>query len=496
MGTTAPITNFDPADAYTLADWEVLHAIGEGLLRREPGGDSLVPGIAEDMPEVSDDGQVYTFQLRPDLEFPDGTALTAPQYVDGLERVMELGGRGSDLISLYVTRIEAPDDTTVVFHLNDGYAFFPTLVTGTPYLALHPDALPSDILEPNPETPIYGAGPWYMERYSANEIVLNENPAHDRPEGSPRRIVIRVYGTTEEMSSALSSGTVDMLWRGLDDETSESLADLDDLNVAGVPGGTLHFLTINHADDPTNTHLVRQAVAELIDREAVIETVLGDAFEPAYSPIPPGFSSSVDVFQAVYGEPDLARAIEFLREAGYSEADPAQIELGYPPERFGLDIAAAIEEIELQVESTGLATVTLTAQPWSTYVGDVVDEVYDLAFLGWIPDFPDPHNYLAPFVLDGGLGGSGKNLESSELPGLVREASTEPDMQARSSLYTETQTLFAEDVVTLPLWIERENIAYREDLGGDESLPNPDALNLGPDLQLDFRTVELGTPEG
>jgi ABC-type transport system substrate-binding protein len=99
MGTTAPIGNLDPADAFTLADWEILHAIGEGLLRLEPASGSLVPGIAEGLPEVSDDGRTYTFRLRSDVMFPDGTTLTAPLYVEGIQRVMGLGGSGSDLIS-------------------------------------------------------------------------------------------------------------------------------------------------------------------------------------------------------------------------------------------------------------------------------------------------------------------------------------------------------------------------------------------------------------
>lgn len=486
-----PITNLDPADAFGLGDWEILHAIGEGLLRFEPGGGSLVPGIAENLPEVSDDGRTYTFNLDPDAVFADGTAITAPIYVEQVERALRLGGRGSDLISLYVSSMEAPDDSTVVFTLHDDYAFFPTLVAGTPYLAFHPDAYPADQITPSPEPPVHGTGPWYLEASSETEIVLEANPRYAGAAERPGRIVIRVFETTEQMADALANGDLDLIWRGLDVNTAGSLSEVDGVTVAPVAGGTLHFLTVNHRVDPTAEQPVRQALAELIDREAVIEAALSDAFESAFSPIPPGFLGSADTFRDLYGEPDVAQAIILLTEAGYSETSPAEIELAYPPERFGLAISAAMEEIELQVEATGLATVTLTAQPWNTYVGTVVAGVYDLAFLGWVHDFPDPHNYLAPFILDGGLGGSGQNPVFPELPELLADAAAESDPEERAALYGEVQRLFAEDVVTIPLWIEHQYIAYRDSVSGSEEFSSPESLNVGPTLQLDYRAIEI-----
>lgn len=474
-----------------MSEWEILHAVGGGLLRFEPASGSLVPGVATGMPEVSDEGRTYTFDLRDDVEFPDGTLLDAPLYVDGVERAMRLGGRGSDLISLYVSDVEAPDDTTVVFRLRDAYSFFPTLVAGAPYLALHPDAYPQDELAPMPETPIYGAGPWYIESFRPDEIVLEENPEWADGRATPSRIVVSVFETTEEMADALVAGAVDLIWRGVDSDAAEALSNEEGITVAPVEGGTLQFLTVNHATDPTNESLVRQAIAQLVDRGAVIDATLDDRFEPAYSPIPPSFLGATESFRDVYGEPDIAGAIDLLRQAGATEEDPVEIELAYPPERFGLDTPAAMDALSLQMESTGLAAVTITAEPWNTYVGSVVDGSYDLALLGWLHDYPDPHNYLAPFVLDGGLGGSGQNLGASTLVDLVGTAAREADPEERASLYSEAQSIFAEEVVTIPLWIEHPFIAYRDEVSGDEAYPSPETLNVGASMLLDFRSIEL-----
>jgi peptide/nickel transport system substrate-binding protein len=489
MGTVIPVDSLDPADALTFGDWEILLAINEGLLRREPGDGELVPGIAEDLPEVSDDGLTYTFQLRPEVEFADGTALTAPLYVESIERVMRLGGRSSDLVSLYVSRVEAPDDTTVVFHLKDPIAFFPTLVANAPYSPTHPDTYPDDELVPFPEMPIHGVGPWSLVSFSESEIVLEPNPRYYGDQATTRRISITKFETPEELANALVGDHIDFGWRGVDDEAATLLSETEGVTVEAIPGGTLHFLSVNHGLTPTDDPAVRQAIAELVDRQAILEEVLGGAFVPAFSPVPPGYVGSSDSFLDSYGDPDITQAIDLLREAGYSETNRAEIELAYPPERFGLEIAAAMEVLELQIEATGLVEVTLTSQPWNTYVGDVVAGTYNLAFLGWLHDFPDTFNYLAPFVLAGGIGGSGENLENPEMVDLLTDAGMTFDEDERSRLYVDVQTMFAEDVVTVPLWIDHPYVAYRDSVVGSPEFDNPQSLNIGEAMLLDFRSI-------
>jgi peptide/nickel transport system substrate-binding protein len=492
MGTVTPVDSLDPADALTFGDWEILQAVNEGLLRREPGDGELIPGIAEDLPEVSDDGLTYTFHLRPEVAFADGTALTAPMYVASIERVMRLGGRSSDLVSLYVSSVEAPDDETVVFHLRDRFAFFPILVANAPYSPTHPDVYPEEELVPLPAAPINGVGPWTLVDYSESEIVLEPNPEYYGGPVGANRLVIRTFETPEEMASALVGGHIDFAWRGVDRQAAALLSDTEGVSVEVVPGGTLHFLTVNHGLAPTDDPIVRQAIAQLVDRETVVEEVLGGAFVPAFSPVPPGYAGSSDSFLETYGDPDISRAIDLLEEAGYTETNRAEIELAYPPERFGLEIAAAMEELELQIESTGLVEVTLTTQPWNTYVGDVIGGAYHLAFLGWLHDFPDTYNYLGPFVLAGGVGGSGDNLENPEMIDLLTEAGMTFDGSERSRLYGEVQSLFAEDVVTIPLWIDHPYIAYRDSVVASSQFDNPQSLNIGTTLLLDFRSIGVG----
>jgi peptide/nickel transport system substrate-binding protein len=495
VGTVVPVDSLDPADSVMFGDLEVLHTINEGLLRREPGDGEIVPGIAEDLPEISEDGLTYTFRLRSGVEFSDGLQLTAPLYVESIERVLQLRGRSANLVSLYVANVEAPDDRTVVFRLKDRFAFFPTLLAESAYGPVHPDVFPAEELAVFPDAPVHGVGPWFITSHSESEIVFELNPRYFGDAPSVDRIVLRIYENADDMASAIGNADIDLAWRGLDAQAAAEISEVEEVNVELVPGGTMQFLTVNHSLGPTDDPLVRRALAQLIERETISSEELGGAFVPAYSPVPPGYVGSSDSFSEVFGEPNVATAIDLLTEAGYSDSNRAQIELAYPPERFGLVIPTAMEEVELQMESTGLVDVTLTAQPWSTYVGDVVAGSYNLAFLGWLHDFPDTHNYMAPFILEGGVGGSGENLEHPEMVDLITEAASTLDEEQRAELYVEIQTLFAEDVVTIPLWTEHPYIAYRDSVHGDERLANPSSLNVGASMMLDFRSIVIDPAE-
>lgn len=498
VGTAAPLESLDPADAVTLPDWELILSISDGLLVQDPSTGELMPGVAEDDPEVSDDGLTYTFRLDPDARFSDGLALTGPIYADSLRRVMTIGGRASDLVNNFVREVEAPDDSTLILRLHQPLAFFPVLLSGAPYVPVHPDSFPPDVLQPRPEPPIPGVGEWFVADMTDEQIVLERNP-ESPPEADPpaenavESVVIHLFPTAEDMAEAMAAGDLDLVWRGVGPDTESTLADVEGVTVTHAPGGVLEFLVLNHQREPTDDPLVRRALATAVDRKAVAEELLDGAVIPSFSPVPTGFLGSSDSFREAYGGEETATAIDLLGEAGYTADQPARIELAYPPERYGVHIARAMEELERQFEATGLIDVTLTAQAWNTYVGEVVAGGYNAALLGWVFDYPDPHNYLAPFLQQGGLGGSGSGDPEAveDMLTLLNEAAVESDPEQRESLYVELQERYAQHVVTLPLWVDPEAVAYWDHVVADPEGPNPEALNIGPTLRLDYGSLRL-----
>src|SRR5690242_15111899 len=138
VGSTDSAGSLDNADAYDNHAWEILQNTGEGLLKYKVGTLDLEPGLATDMPKISEDGLTYTFTLRDNLVFADGTPLTAQTVVDSIKRVQTLKGQVEGLVTAYITSAEAPDAKTVVFKLPKPVGFFNSLIATPPYYPVNP----------------------------------------------------------------------------------------------------------------------------------------------------------------------------------------------------------------------------------------------------------------------------------------------------------------------------------------------------------------------
>ena len=212
-----------------------------------------------------------------------------------------------------------------------------------------------------------------------------------------------------------------------------------------------------------------------------------------------GFLGANEAFDELYASPDLDEARAYLEAAGYSEDNKLQLPVWYPPEHYGATTADGVLLVVQQLEATGMIDVDVQAQEWGTYIGAVVGgEEYPVSVLGWFYDFPDPENYLQPFIENGGIGTMVTSKEGDITPGvdpalleLLIASRGETDTAARAEILDELQNVYAEEVVTVPLWIEPEYVVYRDGICGDASLPNPETLNIGPTMEFIYSV--LGT---
>jgi ABC-type transport system substrate-binding protein len=246
IGTTDEVHSLDAQDAYAVHDWELLRMTGTPLLTYPPGGADLILGAAADWPEVSDDGKTYTFQLRDDLVYADGTPCVAQHYVDAWTRI-GLEGDVSGLIQLYVEDVEAPNDTTVIYHLKAPFGFFPALAATAPFIPSNPNQFPIDELTFFPES-IDGIGPYRMVSYTPGEqLVLEANPYYfgdDKP--IIENVIIRYFADPTTMSSAVEAGEIDIAWRILGAVEAVRLMDVEGLTVTKINAPALRYLVFNH----------------------------------------------------------------------------------------------------------------------------------------------------------------------------------------------------------------------------------------------------------
>lgn len=509
IGVTDQISSLDSGDAYATHDWELIKNIGEGLLAWTPGSASeLVPGIAEAMPEISEDGLTYTLKLKSGIKFGDGLELTAPMYVQQFNRLMTIGPScpndvADTLVIPYIDTVTAPDDSTIIFKLKVPIAFFPQLLASAPYLPSHPDKFPVEECVLFPEAPIYGVGPWYISQYTQNEqlvLLPNEYYTGDR---TPQvdQIIIRYFTDPQTLALAVQNGEIDIAWRFLDPELIDQLRGVADVTVGSIPGGAIRYLILNHTMAPMDDPNVVKAFASTIDRDAIIDTVYNGAAATLLSMNPPGFLGATEAFDTMYQSPNIEAANAFLAASGYDATNKCAIELWYPPDHYGAATAAWMQLIKQQLETANF-TVNLQAQEWSTYSSALTGgESYQAGVLGWFYDYPDPSNYLDPFVFNGGMGtnvtaaaegssyGDPINDKAAQLVDLLAQADIETDIAARTELYRQAQEIYADLVVTVPIVILGEHVTYRPNIHGSDAYGNIETLNIATNLEFNYSTL-------
>jgi peptide/nickel transport system substrate-binding protein len=506
IGETNTITSLDPADAYAYLDGELIKNISDGLLGLKPGTTDLEPVLAEAMPVISADGLTYTLKLRSGIKFADGLDLTAPMYVQQLNRLLTIGptcpnGAAGILVTPFVESITAPDDTTIVFKLKNPAAYFSQILATAPYVPSHPDTFPVDKCVLFPTAPIYGVGPWFISQYTrAEQIVLEPNPYYTGPyPAQVDQIIFRYFADQQTMALAIQNSEIDIAWRSLDSELIAQLQGVSGIMVGTIPGGGIRLLSINHTMAPMNDQNVVKAIASSIDRNAIIDTVYSGNATPLYSMIPHGLLGAADAFDTMYAAPNLEQARQYLEASGYTKTNKLVVDLWYPPDHYGALTAAWMKLIEQQLEATGAITANLHAQEWGDYMHALAGgNSHPVRVQGWFMDYPDPANYMDPFTYNGGMGnnitteqegstfGVPQNIKAQQLVDLLSRADVETDQTVRNKLYQQAQDIYADLVVTIPLFLEVEHIIYRDNIHGSSQYPAPETLNIGPAIVFSY----------
>ena len=513
IGVTDSIASLDPADAYATRDWEEIKNISRTLVRWAPGELTLQPDLATDMGTISDDGLTYTFTLVDGVKFGDGTPLDATLYAAQLNRLLTIGPTcpndvADSLAVPFVDSITAPDAKTIVFKLKQPTAFFIQLLATAPYVPTDPNTFTADECNLFPTAPIYGVGPWYISQFTPKEqIVFDPNPYYNgdlTPQSD--QIIVRYYNDPNTMALAVQNGEIDIAWRFLSSEQITALKKISDLNVETIDGGGIRYLIMNHTMAPTDDPNVDKAIASAIDRNAIADTVYQGTVSPIYSMLPPGFLGADKSFDTMYAAPNIDEAKKYLEASGYSESNPLVMDLWYPPEHYGASTAAVMELIKSQLEATGEMQVNLQSQEWSTYVTNLTGgQSYACGFLGWFFDFPDSSNYLDPFVYNKGEGtnvtvpqsGSAYGVpitgtfeaDATQLVNLLNQADSSSDQNERATLYQQAQQIYADMVVTVPLFFVAEHVTYRDNIQGDPNFASPQTLNIGPNIEFWYSVI-------
>jgi peptide/nickel transport system substrate-binding protein len=474
IGVTDLPNTLDPGEAYGFMAWEVLSHLYTGLTRQIPGTLDYELVLAETY-TVSTDRLVYTFTLRDDSTFSDGTPITAQTFVDSVNRVLALKQDAEQVVQPYVESVEASNAGELIFCLKRPVPDFLALLALPPYFPVHPTLSQADRPQPFPET-LIGNGPYTLDQFDVREqIVLKANPAYDLgPQPLTPTIILKRFARSQDLRDALQAHDIDLAWRALFLGHLFQLEAVEGLNVVEVPSTRVFYFYMGQAREPTDDPLVREALTLLLNRQEPIDAVFQGHVSPLTSLVPSLFP---DAYAPIWPDtPDVEQAEAVLRTAAYSERVSSRLNLStsFSQPVYGDVYASAVIQFDRAsfgatqfIQSSVFADIEAT-----TFVGIIERGEGSTAVFGWTPVVPHPDAYLRPLAHSGEPIATNGRYASQQVDFLLDEAARLDDPMEQGELYQEVAQWLLDTHAIAPIWQDHLQVVAWDDIDGILIEPN------------------------
>ncbi len=463
-----PIT-LDPALTIESESSIVLGSIFDGLVEQRAGKIAIDPALAYRW-EISDDGTQYTFYLRPDVMFHDGTPCNAQAVVFSFQRQADkthpyhlpgadFGSWNNFGMDDLWGGIEALNDTVVRIKLHHSDATFMTILSNQNFAIVSPTAMAkygADFARHPVGTGAFRFVDWSED--NTVRLVANEKYYQGRP--FIDSLIFVVVPDASERWQMLKNGDITMMQHPAISDMPE-IEKTPDIKFARQPGLNVSYLSMNMKKPPFKDKRVREAIVLAIDRESLVKEVFGSAGRAAKNPMPPVLLGYNDEIRPTRYDPDRARRL--LAEAGYPNGFKTTLWTMPITRDYMPDPNKASQIIQRQLKAVGIE-VEIKTFPWAEYIEKVYKGEHDLVILGWTADIPDPDNFFSPFwIPTPNVASNSSNISgytSPEMTRLINEGKTTVDPLERSKIYKQACALFNEDlpwfviahsVITIPM---------------------------------------------
>jgi peptide/nickel transport system substrate-binding protein len=450
----------------------------EGLVRGSP---DLVPEplLAESW---TSEGNTWTFKLRKGVKFSDGSPFTADDVVYTYARVPKVPNSPSPF-TIYlqgIEKVEAVDPLTVRITTKQPYPLLANNLANVPIMSSKAAAGSTapegkTTAELNSGNGLVGTGPYkFVSWQRGAEIVLDRNPNYWGKKPVFDKITYRPLSSAAARVAALLSGGVDMI----EDPPTDDLANLKKntaLNVVEKPSARVIYVALDQfgektpgiigtAKNPLLDKRVRQALSLAIDRNALVERIMGGVAKPAAQLLPyPMQGASAKLVEPE--KPDVEKAKALLKEAGYGNG--FAIQLGAPNGRYINDSRVA-QTIASMWSRIGVKTSVEAAAP-PVFFKNRDSYAYSAYLAGWAVSTGEMSNALNSLLVTPnpalGIGTTNRSRYSNPaMDKLVAEASTIMDDKARSAKLAEASEVAMADYAMLPIHFELSTWAMKKDL--------------------------------
>jgi oligopeptide transport system substrate-binding protein len=481
IGNGTDIESLDPHLVTGQPEHHVITTVFEGLVA--PGADdpdSDAPGVATSW--SSPDFQTWTFQLRPDALWSDGTPITSADFLYAFQRILspELGSYYAEMLHLMkgaaafnrgdttdftTVGVRAPDPHTLIITLEGPAPFFPGMLKHYTWFPV-----PRHVIErfgsmTTRDTPwarpgnIVSNGPFLLKDWRINHFIsVEKNPRYwdanatrlqaihffpiDNPESEERLFLDGQLHITN---------TVPLSKIPLYRQNKPSFFQQN-------PELACEFYRINTTRPPFDQPKVRQAFALAIDRVALVDQVIRSGHLPATGLTPPGAHPDYPPLDVLRFDPTAARKL--LAEAGFPDGKGfRKIEILTNSSGTAKTVAEFFQES--WKKHLGI-DVSILQQEWQVYLASQQSLNFDISRAGWVGDYTDPFTFLS--IWRTGDGNNNTGWGDATYDTLIQTATREPDTARRMATMRQAETLLLDAMPIIPIFWRMNSALIRPEV--------------------------------
>lgn len=464
-------SSLDPQLSTDLYGSNIITNLFLGLAVKDSQTGKYKPGLAKSW-NISEDGIIYTFNLREDIVWSDGVAITAEEIKKSYLRILnkKTAAMYANLIKSTIKNaqeyfdetvpeselgIKAIDSKTLEITLTSPKPYFPDMLTHSAYIPV-----PMHIVEKygenwtNPENIVVSGAYKLKERSINDKIVIEKNEKYYNAKNVEIDEVI-FYPTEGSVAyNMYINGELDFL-QGAEKNNLEEIKIRDDY-YSGLKNG-MAYIAFNTTIKPLDNLKVRQAISLAIDRETLTKVVLKGSSDPTRN-LTPKFDDYSYGKNLILFDPENAKKL--LAEAGYPDGK------GFPTLKYKISEGRPTTAEFLQEQFKKILNINLEIEneEWTTFLGSRRTGNYQMSSVGWIGDYFDPLTFLdSLFTTENHFLGAYK-YSNKEYDALIKKSNFELDPIKRQDILRQAEEIIIEkDFPIAPIYIYGNSYLFRND---------------------------------
>lgn len=461
------VQSLDPHKIEGVPESNVNRDLFEGLLISDVEGHPS-PGVAEKW--ENKDFKVWTFHLRKNAKWSDGTPVTASDFVYSWQRLADPNTASPYASYLQYGHIANIDDiiagkkpaTELGVKALDDHTFEVTLGEPVPYfykLLVHPSVspVPKSVVEKfgdkwTQPANIVTNGAYKLKNWVVNErIVLERNPQYwDNDKTVINQVTYLPISSEVTDVNRYRSGEIDMTYNNMPIELFQKLKKEIPNEVRVDPYLCTYYYEINNQKAPFNDVRVRTALKLALDRDIIVNKVKNQGDLPGYSYTPPYTDGAKLVEPEWFKWSQKKRneeAKKLLTEAGFTADKPLTLDLLYNTSDLHKKLAIAVASI--WKKNLG-ANVKLENQEWKTFLDTRHQGAFDVARAAWCADYNEPTSFLNTMLSDSS--NNTAHYKSPAFDKLIADTLKVTDDAQRSELYAKAEQQLDQDSAIVPVY--------------------------------------------